>query len=555
MDGAVMDDGRQHQLRGGLKDPEGGGKKRYAPESTGDEAPASTFRALSPKTPKTSTAAAAVSKEEEKKRFMDGTLGAAGGTIWENPTWESSPRPDAPGTPPAVAAPDQEGAEAAQGFSQAPVSPMVQAAVARSNQAKARINRAEERYRQAVERLRTASAASAVAKNVQDTSVASSLNINNNRNAGAIGTETAAAAAAATTKGAEDDTSSDRKTMQEMAAKVEAALARSQLAQERIHQAAREAVKEAREAAAKVREDWSKASSSRISGSWRSREGSMRSDSDWGGSRRGGGNRTGFIDAKKWATVDEVKGKTDMFDRFMGSLSAIDINNDNGDARSAHDGESIGGDGGGHNKDSTKNGDGGGGLSEYDDDVLSDISASPDKRKESTMDTAVAGETATATGTVSHSGTMYGALSVTLVGEAREGEKLTLEVDTSLLPSESGPVHVRWQRGSKVATTAARGVTRTGAAAAAAAGRWGDAVGALIDDGYSMTFKTILGARSETYTLTRSDVGCVIRAIGAVDSPSSSTSPSGAAAGPGGAKSRHGNVFGAAQTEHAVVPR
>jgi hypothetical protein len=65
-----------------------------------------------------------------------------------------------------------------------------------------------------------------------------------------------------------------------------------------------------------------------------------------------------------------------------------------------------------------------------------------------------------------------------------------------------------------------------------------------------MTFKTILGAKSESYTLTRSDVGCVIRAIGAVDSPGV-----GAGAGLGSAKSRHGNIFGAAQTEHAVAHR
>ena len=78
-----------------------------------------------------------------------------------------------------------------------------------------------------------------------------------------------------------------------------------------------------------------------------------------------------------------------------------------------------------------------------------------------------------------------------LPGATREGETLTLEVDDGALPPGAGAVHVRWQRG-------ARGP-------AAEAG--------------SVTFKTILGAKSAQYTLGRSDVGCVIRAIGAADSP------------------------------------
>ena len=105
--------------------------------------------------------------------------------------------------------------------------------------------------------------------------------------------------------------------MLEMAAKVDAALARSRLAQERIQAAVREAVREANEAAAKVREDWAKAPSSRASLSNRSR-------SEPGGLTRGDRPR-GANPARRWAFGDEVKGKTDVFDRFMGSLSAIKL--------------------------------------------------------------------------------------------------------------------------------------------------------------------------------------------------------------------------------------
>jgi hypothetical protein len=314
----------------------------------------------------------------------------------------------------------------------------------------------------------------AVAKNVvQDTSNASSPN--NNLGGGA--SQRSAAERAADGESA----SADRKTMQEMAAKVEAALARSQLAQERIHAAAREAVKEAREAAAKVREDWSKASSSRAS--WRSGRsaGSARSDSDWGGGARNSrGGLPEAVPAKQWATGDEVKGKTDMFDRFMGSLSAININAESSTARGLSLEDEIndenrgdGGDGGGE-----------GGLIDDDDMRLSELSASP-------TDGATPEKKQPPKQATTHSGTMYGALSVSLVGEAREGEKLTLEVDQSALPPGAGAVNVRWQRGSKVGAPPTRsssigyggyGGGRVGAMGVGAVGGAGG-VGGLDDGG------------------------------------------------------------------------
>ena len=279
---------QQGHLRGGLKDPEGGRKKRYAPGSMNsgsmrDEFPA--FRPISPKAPKRSSLDDSETGTGTAETRGDGAGGAggvggsgsaggAGGvehkrgsgggggdsssnvTLWDNPVWETGPSQVTPEieTPPSGKTAEGlarsssggggggggGGSAAAEPFT-ALVSPLVEAAVARSTQAKERISRAEERYQQAVERLRAASAASAVAKNVQDTSVASSPNKNvNNAGAGAgAGAGTVANQdadnAAADAAEAGNDESSDRKTMREMAAKVEAALARSQLAQERIH--------------------------------------------------------------------------------------------------------------------------------------------------------------------------------------------------------------------------------------------------------------------------------------------------------------------------------
>ena len=118
--------------------------------------------------------------------------------------------------------------------------------------------------------------------------------------------------------------------------------------------------------------------------------------------------------------------------------------------------------------------------------------------------------------------TRLGVLSVSLLGDPREGETLTLGVDAVALPPDCGPVTLRWQRGAHRAETA--GGSNPGTP------RAGETV--------PPAFKTILGARRASYTLTKADVGCVVRAV--------------AAAGDANAG---GNVFGSAETRGAVAAR
>jgi len=118
--------------------------------------------------------------------------------------------------------------------------------------------------------------------------------------------------------------------------------------------------------------------------------------------------------------------------------------------------------------------------------------------------------------------TRLGVLSVSLLGDPREGETLTLRVDAVALPPDCGPVTLRWQRGAHRAGPAGGsnpGTPRAGPPAPPA-------------------FKTILGARRASYTLTKADVGCVVRAV--------------AAAGDANAGA---NVFGSAETRGAVAAR
>ena len=118
--------------------------------------------------------------------------------------------------------------------------------------------------------------------------------------------------------------------------------------------------------------------------------------------------------------------------------------------------------------------------------------------------------------------TRLGVLSVSLAGDPREGETLTLRVDAAALPPDCGPVTLRWQRGATSAGTGGGSDPGTPRAAPSA----------------PPAFKTILGARRASYTLTKADVGCVVRAV--------------AAAGDANAG---GNVFGSAETRGAVSAR
>jgi hypothetical protein len=118
-------------------------------------------------------------------------------------------------------------------------------------------------------------------------------------------------------------------------------------------------------------------------------------------------------------------------------------------------------------------------------------------------------------------------LEVSLSGEAREGETLTLRVDASESRARGlglGPVVLRWQR-AKVPS-------------------FGDGDAPAPASTPARDFRTIPGAREATYTLTGGDVGCVIRAVAAADARDGS-------GGVGGQQS----IFAAAQTDRAVERR
>ena len=244
------------------------------------------------------------------------------------------------------------------------------------------------------------------------------------------------------------DSPRESASMLEMAAKVDAALARSRLAQERIQAAVREAVREANEAAAKVREDWAKAPSSRASLSNRSR-------SEPGGLTRGDRPR-GANPARRWAFGDEVKGKTDVFDRFMGSLSAIKL------AREGVEGtERVENAEGSDDAEFPASAPTGADTS-FDDliDEEDAAAAAADRDDERASAGSRAAPTAGTLGTLPRDtidgtypgkedieGPRLGALRVRLIGDAREGETLTLRVDSAAFPEGRGPLTLRWERG------------------------------------------------------------------------------------------------------------
>jgi hypothetical protein len=112
---------------------------------------------------------------------------------------------------------------------------------------------------------------------------------------------------------------------------------------------------------------------------------------------------------------------------------------------------------------------------------------------------------------------------VSLLGDPREGETLTLRVDAAALPPDCGPVTLRWQRGAPPSLNAGGSNPASPRVPGASA---------------PPAFKTILGARRASYTLTKADVGCVVRAVAAA-----------------GDTNAGGNVFGSAETRGAVAAR
>ena len=407
------------------------------------------------------------------------------------------------------------------------------AAASSSSSSAERVRRAEDRYHRARERLRMASA---VSGSSAEASSSRGVDFARGRgdDEGACRSDAATASWGTTRTGGESvsgragDSPSPRESasMLEMAAKVEAALARSRLAQERIQAAAREAVREANEAAAKVREDWAKAPSSRAS--WSNRSGSER-----GGSTRG--DRTQAANpARRWAFGDEVKGKTDVFDRFMGSLSAIKLAREQVEGTErVDDGEGAEG---AEFPESAPTG-----VDTSFDDLIDEEGAAAAAAADRDDEGASAGSRAAPTaGTLGTLGTLprdaidgtfprkehaegprLGALRVRLIGDAREGETLTLRVDSAAVPEGCGPLTLRWERGC----------ARDGE---------GERSDAREDFSPATAFRTILGAKGASYTCTSADVGCVVRAVAAAD---------------GGAPGGGSSVLGSAQTDARVVAR
>ena len=428
---------------------------------------------------------------------------------------------DAATTPAAAAAADGK------------TTPAAAAAASFSSSSAERVRRAEDRYHRARERLRMASAVSGSSAEASSSRV---VDVARGRgdDEGACRSDAATASWGTTRTGGESvsgragDSPSPRESasMLEMAAKVEAALARSRLAQERIQAAAREAVREANEAAAKVREDWAKAPSSRAS--WSNRSGSER-----GGSTRGDRPQAANP-ARRWAFGDEVKGKTDVFDRFMGSLSAIKL------AREQVEGTERVDDGEGAEGAEFPESAPTGADTSFDDliDEEDAAAAAADWDDEGASAGSRAAPNAGTLGTLGtlprdaidgtfpreeHAeGPRLGALRVRLIGDAREGETLTLRVDSAAVPEGCGPLTLRWERGC----------ARDGAN--------GERSDAREDASPATAFRTILGAKGASYTCTSADVGCVVRAVAAAD---------------GGAPGGGSSVFGSAQTDARVMAR
>ena len=382
--------------------------------------------------------------------------------------------------------------------------------------ARDRVRVAEERYRAARERLKEASSvasrsreSSAMptprggAENAEAGPCASHVESGRNR----FGKTETVVTGTGTAKRA--DAAAE---VREMAEKARAAAARSRLASARAATTAERAARDADAEASRVREAWTR----RLARSPRATPG----DDSLGqevGSRDA-------VPADRWASSDEVRGKTDVLDRFMGSLTDMR-------ASSPPDGEAAAGVGRDVGRDVDVDVDVDGPFASGGDEGgrrEGDVSETSAPRAASggargggggaARDEAPAAQTEAA----ATPATRLGVLSVSLLGDPREGETLTLRVDAVALPPDCGPVTLRWQRGAHRAGPAGGsnpGTPRAGPPAPPA-------------------FKTILGARRASYTLTKADVGCVVRAV--------------AAAGDANAGE---NVFGSAETRGAVAAR
>ena len=252
----------------------------------------------------------------------------------------------------------------------------------------------------------------------------------------------------------------------DLAQQVTANLDLARAAQDRITDTVNSVTKDTREAQAKAREEYEMR---RQSQSPRQMESPRESQKP----------QKTAVDPKRWASTDEVKGKTDVFDRFMESLT--DIRNSSVETE----------------------------------ETMHFLSLTPGKEQhapqlEKSMDRSNSNN-------VSFSAPKHGTIQVALLGDPTEGSTLMLEVDSeSLKKLGVGPVSsFRWQRGAV-----------------------DDAPSTPRSSSMPPPFKTIPGACCRAYTVTKADVGCVVRAVAAAGDANTGE-----------------NVFGSAETEVAVAAR
>ena len=367
--------------------------------------------------------------------------------------------------------------------------------------ARDRVRVAEERYRAARERLKEAS--SVASRSRESSAMPTPRGGAENAEAGpcASHVESGRNHFGKTNQTVETGTGTAKRAdaaaeVREMAEKARAAAARSRLASARAATTAERAARDADAEASRVREAWAH----RLAQSPRAAPGEP----------SGQGVSRDAVPADRWASSDEVRGKTDVLDRFMDSLTDTRESSASGVGGDEHDVDVslAGGDNGtsgrvGVSEKSSASG-----------DVHGAGEEARDKATEAPKREAAAAKPAT----------RLGVLSVSLLGDPREGETLTLHVDAAALPPDCGPVTLRWQRGATSAGTcggSSPGTPRAGLGQGPSA---------------PPAFKTILGARRASYTLTRADVGCVVRAVAAA-----------------GDTNAGGNVFGSAETRGAVT--
>jgi hypothetical protein len=296
-------------------------------------------------------------------------------------------------------------------------------------------------------------------------------------------------------------------------------LQKAHAARARIASVARRASTDAREAETRVRTEFSNT---------RGEQRGEQTEASSASARRLSSSAHHSVPAHVWASADEIKGKGQVFDRFMESLGDIR----NGTVGSDGDGEEGGGevtDANGEVTDANEEvtdgneevTDGNEEVTDANEEVTDANEEVTDANQSETTEPPCCSEMEKKT----EKQTQKPALRVALFGAPAEGETLTLRVDTGslwgvggLLQSEETPLTLRWQRGLVDFCDTKRS--------------------AATQKTTPPLFKTIAGAEAATYVLTKTDVGCLVRAVAAT-----------------GTATGGEHVFASAVTDRAVTAR